>query len=194
MSKKISVIAVLLVSSVTWAGGIGQIQDFTAALGNGVSLLHGSQGATSDNFLTVLNNQCAGAQCFTFATQEQIGFFSQVGSADGMCALIGVEQTIMGLGVQSQTIADGVGTKLQGQNLGLLAAQGVAKADGGGAGTANQVMSISQDQMGLNTLGPAHESSVVFGVQTASIQGAPGATGMAGGTIGVTTNQAQVVN
>ena len=192
--RKIACLVSLVVVSSALAGGITQMEDFTANIGNAVNLLHGTQSASSSNLLTVLNNQSAGTPCLTFAKQEQIGFFSQVGSADGMCALIGLEQQITGAGVQMQSIGEGVGPKLQGQELALLATQGVAKADGAGTATADQVMSISQDQNAMNAAGPANESSVVFGVQNAMISGAPGATGMAGGSIGVSTSQTQTVN
>lgn len=191
--RKIACILSLLVVSTALAD-ITQMEDFTATLGNAVNLLHGTQSASSSNLLTILNNQCAGSPCFSFANQEQIGFFSQVGNANGMCALIGIEQNLIGAGMQAQMIGDGVEPKQQAQALQLLGTQGVAKADGAGTATADQIFSISQDQNGMNAAGPVNESSVVFGVQNAAISGAPGATGVAGGTVGVSTTQTQMVN
>ncbi len=191
--KKIACLISLVVVSSALAN-ITQMEDFTANVGNAITLMHGTQSASSSNLLTILNDQFATTTCGGFGKQQQIGFINQQGIGSGCCTLLQLTQQVMGAGLQAQSIGAGVGPKVQNQQLALLATQELARTDGAGTGSADQTISISQDQSGMNQIGPANESSVVFGVQNATISGAPGSTGMAGGTIGVSTSQTQTVN
>lgn len=201
MSKVIAslvVAAVMLVGSSALANGIGSgtlhYQDFGTTLQNGLTLLGGNQNAQSDNFVTINNQQNSfGGACGLIACENQTAFISQVGNANGICAVIDLEQAATALGTQQQTIGDGVGPKLGTQLLNLSAGQVATKTDGGGSVTGSQIMALSQDQNGANSAGPMSQSSIVFGQQNTNVSGAPGATGAAGGTLVVTTQQEQMV-
>ena len=198
MSKVLySLIAVLLVTSVVSsaasAGGIGQMQDFIAHLNNVVDLTVGQQTANSSTLLTVANDQYALAPHPTTAGQHQIGFFTQVGDAVGCSSQIGILQSIVGGGIQSQAITDATGPKNQNEGLMLLGTQGVGRANGGGTGTAYQLMVVDQSQAGANSAGPATQSTAVMGLQNTTVTGAPGAIGQAGSVVGVSTSQTQTV-
>ena len=197
MSKVIafSVIAVLLVSSNAMAtvgidNGILHFQDLGTTMLNGVNLMHGEQQADSSNWATVQNGQQSAGDCGLFAGEDQTAFFSQVGSATGCCALVDLDQTVLGAAAQQQTIGAGVGPKLQTENLTLSGTQLVSKADGGGNVVGDQIMSLAQNQTNSN---PMNQSSVVFGAQNTTVSGAPGATGAAGSSLLVTTTQEQMV-
>ena len=116
-----------------------------------------------------------------------------MGNATGCCALVDLDQSVLALGTQQQTIGEGVDPKLETQTLTLNGTQLVSKTDGGGAGTADQIMSLCQDQNATNASGPMNQSSVVFGAQNSTVSGAPGATGAAGSSLLVTTTQEQMV-
>ena len=196
MYKCLSIsVAVLLIasSSALALGGIGQGENFMAVLNNGVVLMNGSQSASSDNFLTIMNDQMACTPCMTHASQDQLGFFTQVGKATGTCAAIGILQDMVGSGVQMQLIGDGVGPKMQTQSSGLMASQLATRADGSGTGVANQFATIAQNQNAMNAAGPAMQGSVIVGAQNAQVTGAAGSTGMAGGSITATTTQVNEV-
>ena len=194
MSKVItSLVAVLLISSVTLAGGIIEGQDLTVGLFNNIGFMLGQQTASNTTWLTVGNDQCAQTQCLASAFQHQIGFFTQVGGAVGQCSQINVLQTIMGGAVQGQAIGDGVLPKIQSESLTLVGTQNVDKMNGGGNGDAYQLMSLSQNQNGTNAAGPANQSSFIVGTQNTHITGQPGAIGQAGSIVGVSTHQTQTV-
>jgi hypothetical protein len=193
------VATVMLVGSSAFAqvpgvtGGVLHFQDFGTTMLNGVSLLNGSQQATSSNWATIQNEQHSVGTCGLFACEDQTAFFSQVGNATGCCALVDLDQSVLALGTQQQTIGEGVDPKLETQTLTLSGTQLVSKADGGGSGTGDQIMSLRQDQHAGNAIGPMNQSSVVFGAQNSTVSGAPGATGAAGSSLLVTTTQEQVV-
>jgi hypothetical protein len=63
--RKIACLVSLVVVSSALAGGITQMEDFTANIGNAVNLLHGTQSASSSNLLTILNNQKSSTSCLT---------------------------------------------------------------------------------------------------------------------------------
>lgn len=196
VSVSLVVAAVMMVGSSAWAdigsidSGILHFQEFTTTALNGVSLMHGDQQAYSSNWATLQNDQHSVGECGLFACENQTGFFSQVGNADGYCSLIDLDQSVMALGSQQQTVAPGAGPKLETQSLVLNGTQLLSKADGGGSVNGDQIMSLRQDQ---NTSGPMNQSSVVFGAQNTCIDGAPGATGAAGNSLVVTTLQEQMV-
>jgi len=198
MSKVIafSVVAVvMLVSSNAMAdlgidSGILHFQDLGTTMLNGVNLMHGEQQADSSNWATIQNNQHSTGSCGLFACEDQTAFFSQVGNASGMCAMIDLDQQVLGLGTQQQTIGEGADPKLESQSLTLNGTQLASKADGTGNVTGDQIMSLAQSQ---NNSGPMDQSSVVFGAQNTTISGAPGATGAAGSSLLVTTVQEQMV-
>lgn len=199
MSKVIgiSVVCLLLVGSATLAqpiiGGAVQDQSFTTIMINTIGLNHGTQSANSDNWATLNNVQNAIGQCGLFVNETQMGFISQVGQANGCCALIGLDQAVEAMGIQGQMIGDGVAPKTETQTLFLDGHQLLTKADGAGNVTGNQMMSLHQDQLGQNGIGSMDQSSTVFGSQVANISGAPGATGIAGSSLNVLTAQTQIV-
>ncbi len=209
MSKVITLaVAVLLVAVPAFAVlpplpvtpmGIGQAQNFQTVALNGVQLLGGSQSMNSSNFATVVNNQNAVGQCNLIAGQNQLAFFNQAANANGLCAQIGVTQSIGNAlfpasGVQVQLIGGGVLAKGQEQTLGVLAVQEILKTNSGdGDGHANQTASILQNQDSGNSTGPMNQSSFVFGQQCTNLVGAPQAQGLAGSTLAVSTGQTQVV-
>jgi len=144
MSKvvtSLAVAAVLLVGSSALAdtgvtSGVLHFQDFGTTMLNGVSLMNGGQQADSTNWATIQNNQNSIGSCGVFAQENQTGFFSQVGQACGSCALVDLDQSVLGLGQQQQTIGEGVGPKHGLQNLSLSGNQMVTKADGSGSALA----------------------------------------------------------
>jgi hypothetical protein len=166
-------------------------QDFSTTMLNGINLSHGSQNANSDNFATIQNDQQSVGSCGTFAREGQTAFFNQVGEAHGECALIDLDQSILGLGAQQQQIGDGTDPKYEAQSLTLDGQQLVSKTDGGGSAIGDQIMTLSQDQNGGSGL---NQSSTVFGTQNTTVNGMPGATGAAGSQLFVTTTQEQMVN
>jgi hypothetical protein len=183
--------ALATVPSIT--GGVLHFQDFGTTMLNGVTLNNGQQTATSSNWATVQNNQNSLGDCGLFACEDQTAFFSQVGNADGYCALVDLDQSVLALGTQQQTIGEGVGAKHETQNLTVNGSQVASKGDGGGTVTGDQIMTLSQDQHAGNASGPMNESSVVFGAQHTNVSGAPGATGAAGSSLLVMTTQEQLV-
>jgi len=199
MSKVVTylaVAAVLLVGSSAMAdigAGVLHFQDFGTTMLNGVNLLNGQQNADSSNWATIQNGQSSFGDCGLFANEDQTAFFSQVGNASGCCALIDLDQSVLGTGVQQQTIGAGVDGKLQTENLALTGTQLASKTDGSGTVVGDQILSLAQNQNSGNASGPMNQSSVVFGAQNTTISGAPGATGAAGSSLLVTTTQEQMV-
>ena len=190
--KYLAVAAVLLVGSSAMADVL-HFQDFGTTMLNGVQLMNGQQTADSTNWATIQNGQNSVGSCGVFASENQTAFFSQVGQACGSCALVDLDQSVLGMGTQQQTIGDGVGSKLQAENLTLNGQQLVSKADGQGNVSGEQILSLAQDQGANNSSGPMNQSSVVFGAQVTNVSGAPGATGAAGSSLLVTTTQEQMV-
>ena len=202
MSKvvtSLAVAAVLVIGSSAMAqtpgitGGVLHFQDFGTTMLNGVTLMNGQQTADSSNWATIQNNQNSMGDCGLHACEDQTAFFSQVGAASGCCALIDLDQSVIGMGTQQQTIGNGVDPKLQTENLTLNGQQLVSKADGGGNVTGDQILSLAQNQNAGNAGGPMNQSSVVFGAQNTTVSGAAGATGAAGSSLLVTTTQEQMV-
>ena len=200
MSKLIAVgmVCVLLASSATLAtgpalGGALQDQTVSTLMVNEIGLFHGTQTANSANWAAINNVQNAVGQCGLLAYEKQMGFVSQVGSACGQCSLIGLDQIAEVMGIQGQIIGSGVAPKTELQTLFVSGSQMLSKTDGAGSVTGDQIISLSQDQSGANATGPMNQASTVFGSQNANIQGAPGATGVAGSSLTVITAQEQTV-
>jgi hypothetical protein len=195
MSKVIaaSTICVLLLGSSALAGGLMQLQDFSALAQNYIDLMNGEQHANSTNWATISNDQCATGTCGLFGKQSQNGFISQVGNSCGQCTWVDLDQVVIGNGTQTQDIGDGVLPKTENQTLFLDGYQTLMKTDGGGSTSANQTMTITEDQNAGNATGPMGQSTAVFGTQDTSITGGPGATAAAGSALTVTTCQTQMV-
>lgn len=194
MSKVLtSLMAVVLVSTVAVAD-ISQTESFLTGLANGVNLVQCETQAASSNSLLLDNKQCAIGGCGTSGEQFQVGIFTQSAAANGNCAMIGVLQNVAAAGQQVQLITNGVGPKGQQETLTLSAGQAVAKQDGAGTGTANQLVALSQGQTGTNVAGTVRQSSAVVSTQGAFVNGIPTAMGQAGSTTQVTTTQTQLVN
>ena len=187
MSKviAISVVAtIMFVGSTAMAdvGGVLQYQNLGNTMLNGIELMHGDQTADSTNWTTIQNNQHSDGACGLFACEDQTGFFSQVGWADGYCSLIDLDQSVIGMATQQQTI--GAASKLETQTLTLSGDQLLTKSD------AEQIMSLAQNQSADS---PMNQASIVFGTQSGTVNGAPGATGATGSSMLVTTTQEQMV-
>jgi hypothetical protein len=194
MSKVLSsLIAVMLVSSVALAD-VSQTESYLAALGNGVNLVQCQTSADSTNNLIIDNKQDAIGGCQTTGNQFQMGIFRQAASAEGVCATIGIPQNVASTGTQLQLIGDGVGSRAQQENLGLIAGQTITKINGQGEGTASQFVALSGGQTGANCIGPVGQSSALVSCQDAFVTGIPTAQSMAGATTQGTTAQAQLVN
>lgn len=201
MSKVITslvVAAVMLVGSSALANGgtiagVNNAQSFTTNMFNDVTLLGGQQTADSTNYALIQNSQDACGPCLASGFQSQLGLFNQKGVANGTCAMIGLEQTAIGEGLQIQNIGDGVGAKQGIQSLELAGIQSAVKAEGEGDVSGQQTMILNQGQDGSNAAGSMDQSSFVTGMQTVVIDGYPGAMGAAGSTLLVTTEQQQAV-
>jgi hypothetical protein len=188
-----SMVFVLVVGSAASADVLGQIQDQVTQIGlsNNIDLLHGSQEASSLQNLVVNNEQCATGICSAVAHEGFFASLGQVGNSCGNCALVGVAQDLVIGGTQAQQVGEGIGPKAQVQGVVLQAGQTLAKADGEGHADALHTMVLQADQSASNPAGDLHESSTTMGMQTSSISGAPGATGLVDAGMVVTTSQTQ---
>jgi hypothetical protein len=194
MSKVLSsLMAVLLVSAVA-LGDISQTQNYLAGLNNGVDLTQCETTAGTLNNLMIDNKQCAVGGCATEAQQFQVGVFKQDADAGGLCAVIGVLQTVESPASQVQLITNGVGPVGQQENLSLEIGQAATKSAGAGSGVATQLAALAQGQTGANAAMLGHQSSSVVIGQKTGVEGSPTAQGMAGATLTATTNQIQLVN
>jgi hypothetical protein len=93
--------------------------------------------------------------------------------------------------MQAQVVGDGVAPKAQLQSLDVVAAQALGKADGMGAANALHTIVVNEGQYANNAAGTMSESATVMGMQTSTIQGQPGATGIVDSTMAVSTTQSQ---
>jgi hypothetical protein len=177
MSKVItaSVICVLLIGSAASAD-LAQDQYTGIGLTNAVSLMHGEQHAGSLQNLVVDNAQAA---------------IGQSAEACGYCGLVDVAQALGIEGMQAQAVGDGVAPKAQLQTLDVIVAQALGKADGLGTADALHTIVVNEGQYANNAAGSMSESATVMGMQTSTIHGQPGATGIVDATMAVTTTQSQ---
>jgi len=192
MSKVIavSVVLVLLIGSGAFAGLIND-QITGIGLTNTLALLHGEQTAGSMQNLIVDNAQCATGICGGLAEEFLFAAIGQSGNASGYCGIVDVVQLLGIDGTQGQMVGDGVAPKAQLQTLNVIAAQGLGKADGLGHADALHTIVVNEGQYANNAAGTMSESATVMGMQTSTLTGAPGATGIVDSTMAVTTSQSQ---
>lgn len=192
MSKAITVttVFVLLIGSVASAD---LIQDQLTGIGltNAVALMNGDQHAGSMQNLVVDNAQTATGMCGSMAEEYLFAAIGQSADACGVCGLVDAVQ-ILGIdGMQAQMVGDGVAPKAQAQSLNVVAAQALGKADGMGVADALHTIVVNEGQYASNAAGVLSESATVMGMQTSTIQGQPGATGIVDSTMAVSTTQTQ---
>ena len=192
MSKVIatSVMCVLLIGS---AASADLIQDQITGIGltNALALMNGEQHANSLQNLVVDNAQTATGMCNGLAEEYLFAAIGQSADACGVCGLVDVVQLLGIDGIQAQTVGDGVAPKAQLQTLDVVAAQALGKADGMGQANALHTIVVNEGQYANNAAGSMSESATVMGMQTSTIQGQPGATGIVDATMAVTTAQSQ---
>jgi hypothetical protein len=187
----LSIVVALVIASSSFAG---LVQDQITAIGlsNGLDLLHGDQTGSSLQNLVVNNEQSAIGVCGGGPLcQTLFSSLGQSGNAWGHCALVGVDQDVDIAGAQSQQIGNGCDPKAQVQHIGLGAIQTLAKADGEGGGDALHTIVLQGGQSATNAAGVLDEAQTIMGMQTSSISGAPGATGIVNSAMCVTTSQTQ---
>jgi hypothetical protein len=183
-------VLVLLASSGALAG---LVQDQFTGIGltNAVALMNGDQHASSMQNLVVDNAQNATGICGGLAQEYLFAAVGQSGNANGSCGLVDVIQ-VLGLdAMQGQTVGDGMDPKVQMQTLDILGAQALCKADGQGSADALQTIVVNEGQRANNAAGVMNETATVMGMQSATINGAPGATSLVDSTMAVTTAQSQ---
>jgi hypothetical protein len=192
MSKLIaaSIVLVLLVGSGALAG---LVQDQFTGIGltNVVALMNGDQYAGSMQNLVVDNAQCATGICGGLAQEYLFAAVGQSASADGYCGLVDVIQVLGIDGMQVQMVGDGVAPKAQAQTLNVVVGQALGKAQGFGAADALQTVVVNEGQTANNAAGTMTENATVMGMQTSTLMGQPGATGIVDSTMAVTTSQSQ---
>lgn len=195
MSKVItaSIICALLIGSSASADLLNS-QLTTIQVGNTIDLLRGEQQANNSQNLVVDNAQCATGMCNGVAAESLFAAIGQVGTAQGLCALVGLSQTVAAVGLQSQTVGDGVGPKAQLQSTDLIANQALGRGEGQGGANGLQTIVLYGDQQANNAGGVMNESTSVLGMQTGYVQGQPGSTALVNSTMGVTTTQEQIAN
>ena len=187
-----STVVVLLVGSSAFGlGAIDQIQDVAIGLNNAVDLMHGHQNGSSQQNLCVDTEQYADKICGTMASQRLLGNLVQVGCASGDCAVIGVVQTLQGIGSQAQFVGECVDPKMEAQSLSLAAAQGLAKSGGAGQGNAQHVIVLQENQDAANSGGTMQERTAIVGLQDSNLSGSAAANGAVSSTMNVTTVQSQ---
>jgi len=197
MSKVIavSIAVVLLAGSSAFGyrghlyGGLNQVQNTSIGLESAIQLLRGDPAGNAQQNLAVHNEQLSETAHGAYASQALVGCFAQVGHASGNSAMIGVLQDLDVVARQAQVVHDGFGPKTQGQSVGLVAEQGVAKTQGSGEANALQQIRLMAGQEVSNAAGTMSQSSTIIGLQKADVSGA--ATATAGNTMNVTTVQSQ---
>jgi hypothetical protein len=188
---RMSVVVSLVVVSSSFAN-LAQDQLSNIGLTNGIDLLHGSQTASSLQNLVVNNQQSTSGVCGGGPlSQTLFSSLGQSGNAFGNCALVGVDQALNIAGNQSQQVGNGCNPKAQVQQIGLGALQTLAKSDGQGGGDALHTIVLQGGQTSTNAAGVLDEAQTIMGMQTSSINGQPGATGLVSSHMLVTTNQSQ---
>lgn len=186
-----SMAVVLLVGSSAFAlGDIFQGFNFDASLAGSIVLPEGpGTGSLAQNVL--VGNEQIATGVGTAASQSIHGMLNQTGFAAGMCAGLVVDQGLAagsidaaapfggtsGIAGQVQSIAGCLGQIGQGQGVGVIGSQSLAKQLGpGGAGATNSVF-LHQDQEASNVMGAAEENSCLAVSQNSAIGGGPGSVG-----------------
>ncbi len=192
MSKVIaaSMVLALLVGSSALADLI-QDQFTGIGLSNAVSLMYGDQSASSMQNLVVENAQYNTGLSGNLAREYVFAAVGQSAEATGHCGLVDVVQALGIDAVQAQQAGSGLDPKAQMQTLDMVMAQALGKAEGQGAADALQTIVVNESQTVNNAAGNMNESAQVMGLQSASINGAPGATSLVDSSMAVTTAQSQ---
>jgi hypothetical protein len=172
-----------------------QAQDFDVALANLIALDGGINTPIVSNQLLTWNNAQSLDQMAhnAIGSQTSVGFISEDADATGNSATLLIGQGVLTGGGQVQHIGNGVDPVMQGQGLGMIATSGIQKSGGIGAGNANHVIVLDNAQTGGNLAGIASESSNIVGTQTQSFSGAATSAGLVESSMGITTNQQQVI-
>jgi hypothetical protein len=195
MSKVIaaSMVFVLVIGTSVFATTTSTVQQQLTdiALENLVNLNHGDQCASSLQNLVVNNAQCGEGLCNSGGREAFYASLGQSGSAMGDCGVILAQQGLTIEGAQQQTIGDGIGAKAQLQSVGMTAEQFLGRSDGEGSANAVHTIVLQGDQEAENSAGALNESSTIIGMQTSSVNGAPGSTAVVDGTMTVMTSQTQ---
>jgi hypothetical protein len=186
-----SMVFVLMVGSGAFAGLLDHTQLTQIGTTNVLEFLQGEQQASSLQNLVVDNSQCATGMCNSLASESLFASIGEAASAWGQCGTVQVLQGLNIGGTQMQAVEEGVGGKIQGQALGVDAAQGIMKMNGAGYGDALHTIVVNEDQSANNAAGYMDEKATVMGMQQSSLYGEPGAAGEVTGTMTVSTTQTQ---
>lgn len=186
-----SMVFVLMIGSGAFAGLLSHDQITQIGLTNNLEFLQGEQQASSLQNLVVDNSQAATGVHTSLASQHLFASIGEAASAWGQCASLEVLQGLAIGGTQMQVVEEGVGGKMQGQTLGVDAAQGMVKLNGAGYGDALHTIVVNEGQSAKNAAGYMDESATVMGMQQSSLYGEPGAAGQVNGTMTVQTVQTQ---
>jgi len=186
-----SMVFVLMVGSGAFAGLLDHTQLTQIGTTNVLEFLQGEQQASSLQNLVVDNSQCATGMCNSLASESLFASIGEAASAWGQCGTVQVLQGLNIGGTQMQAVEEGVGGKVQGQALGVDAAQGIMKMNGAGYGDALHTIVVNEGQSANNAAGYMDENATVMGMQQSSLYGEPGAAGEVSGTMTVSTTQTQ---
>ena len=186
-----SMVFVLMIGSGAFAGMLDHTQLTQIGTTNVLEFLQGEQQASSLQNLVVDNSQCATGMCNSLASENFFASIGEAASAWGQCGTVQVLQGLNIGGTQMQLVEEGVGGKVQGQALGVDAAQGIMKMNGAGYGDALHTIVVNEGQSANNAAGYMDESATVMGMQQSSLYGEPGAAGEVSGTMTVSTTQTQ---
>ncbi len=182
-----SIIIVLLVGSSALAlGDIFQGFSFETNLTGSIELPAGPGSGSLFQNVMLGNNQEA-ESVGTAASQGLQGMLMQSGNADGLCAGLTVDQTLFAISIdptgqsgsagQIQNISGSLGQIGQGQGVGVIGTQFLAKGLGPGSADASNNVFLNQGQEASNVLGAASEMSCLAVMQNSEISGGPGSTG-----------------
>jgi len=186
-----SMVFVLMIGSGAFAGLLDHTQLTQVGTTNVLEFLQGEQQASSLQNLVVDNSQCATGMCNSLASENLFASIGEAASAWGQCGTVQVLQGLNIGGTQMQLVEEGVGGKVQGQALGVEAAQGIMKMNGAGYGDALHTIVVNEGQSANNAAGYMDESATVMGMQQSNLYGEPGAAGEVSGTMTVSTTQTQ---
>lgn len=181
-----SMIVVGILTSGAFASALHD-QITAIGLGNGIQFAHGEQTAQSLQNLVVDNQQVVGG----VAGESLFASIGQAVDAWANCGLIGAAQELSILGNQMQNIGDCVDSMAQAESLSMSALQTLSRANGVGAADGLHTIVLNANQGGGNAAGSLDEATTVMGMQTSSIDGLPGATGLVQAGMNVSNVQTQ---
>jgi len=169
-----------------------QYQDFTIGALNVVTLGGAGGNATCHNFTVIFQEQHDKKIC-SWACQEEVVLFNQLGTAVGTCGgLWNVSQAAVVAGAQLQLVGDGCGPKMETQGLQVGLEQMVTKIDGTGSAIASHDLGVVQTQGAGNSAGMMGQVSAVAAGQHSSVSGGPSTSGQVTSGLIVGTTQTQV--